>query len=149
MSVRIGFQRPGTNRVSRLIADHDAPRSFSHVAIFPAPDRRCDAHIDYGVRFHDFTPDVAAWVMVEFPATPDEVETVRRFLEDETGCGYDRCGVLAIAGVPLMHADPEKWFCSELTCAALQTIGHLSDLIPHQTTPNSLYLAAKDVGTVL
>lgn len=141
MNLRIGFEAPGDNAFSRLIAGYDAPKRFSHVAFIFGDNLRLDAHIDYGVRFHNDIPDGDRWTFIDPGLLPGEVETVRQFCEVESGCGYDKCGVLAVAHVPFAHEDKEKWFCSEIVAAGLKTVEMLDGYTPHLLSPNGLYLA--------
>ena len=141
MNLQLAFQAPGTNPVSRMIAGFDAPQRFSHVAMIFGDRLRFDAHIDYGVRFHDDIPDGDRWTFVTPSLLPGEIETVRQFCEIQSGSGYDTCGVLAIGRVPFAKEDPDRWFCSELACAALQQVELFEGITPHLMSPNGLFLA--------
>ena len=141
MNLRIGFEAPGDNAISRGIAELGEPHRFSHVALIFGDALRWDAHIQYGVRFHDDIPDGDRWTFVDPGLLPGEVETVRQWCELQSGKGYDTFGALAAAKVPLTRSDPDKWFCSSGACAALQTVDVFEGLTSRLTLPNSLYLA--------
>lgn len=148
MKLRLAFEAPGKNPVSRMIAGFDAPRRFSHVALIFGDCLRLDAHVDYGVRFHGDVPNPERWTFIDLPLFDGEIETVRQFCEIECGAGYDPCGVLAIAHVPLMKEQPGRWFCSELAAAALQQVDLFEGLTPHLLSPNGLYVACQRANLV-
>lgn len=137
--LRVGFETPGKNPFSKRIAEHDEPRRFCHAFLEFDRNLRCDAHIRYGVRFNRRASDPAHCTIYTIDMTLDQEQVVREFLELETGAEYDILGVFRFK-IGLFDADPMKWFCSELACAALQSVGVCGGIEPYTVTPNGLFM---------
>lgn len=70
-----------------------------------------------------------------------EAETrIRAWCEREKGCDYDVRGVLfSFLPIPIGWQSAEKWFCSEICCAALQTEGWFTGYSAASVSPRKLY----------
>jgi hypothetical protein len=79
---------------------------------------------------------------LEIPCTKEEEGRVREwcrrevFNDDGSKCTYDVLGVIfSFLPIPIAWQSPTKWFCSEVCCAALQTIGWLRGFTPSTISP--------------
>lgn len=70
-----------------------------------------------------------------------------QFNDDGTRCGYDVRGVLfSFLPIPIGWQSADKWFCSEICCAALQTIGWFAGYSAASISPKKLHeLTLKEV----
>jgi hypothetical protein len=96
---------------------------------------RDGVHRVAGVDGHAIPP---GWSAIDLPSTDAQDLAVLSFLHEESGCGYDRHGVLRAGGV-WSREHPDKWFCSELVAAALRRAAYCQGLTPSATTPGVLY----------
>ena len=96
---------------------------------------------DGGTRFKNIDADPDTWDFIEIPLSQVQEQTVYEFCLAEDGCRYDWIGILFTQVIPLSFYNPWWWFCSEVCVAALQQVGMLADLIPHEINPKGLYLA--------
>lgn len=133
----VGCEMPGDNFISRAIASQDEPRRYSHAAMIFDGGLVCEAHADFGVRFREYTPDMNRWTLWPLDLAGEQYNAIERFLALHAGDGYDLCGVAAFK-TSLIRQDPNKWFCSELVVAAMQTAGLLADAIASKVSPNGL-----------
>lgn len=118
----VGCEKPGDNLISRAIAKHDAPGLYSHAALWFETDVVCEAHIQFGVKFRQYAPDLNRWTLWPIGTMPSQEAALRLWCELRAGDKYDLCGVTAFK-IRAVKQDPNKWFCSELVVAALQQIG--------------------------
>lgn len=93
--------------------------------------------------FHRYTELSQYWDFVELNITPEQEQEIRKFCTGELGCSYDWKGIFLSMILPLGRADPDKWFCSEVCAASLQTIGILPNIVAHRISPNKLYKLLK------
>lgn len=105
---------------------------------------------DGGSRFKDIEYDLTKWDMVPvntvsggaYPSAAFE-SAVRAWCAAHAGLKYDWRGIL---GFMVGKHDPgakDRWFCSEICTAALQQGNVFTNLEPSETSPQSLWIAAK------
>ena len=92
---------------------------------------------DGGTRFKDIQFQADHWDFVGVPAECRE-NVARAFCIAEKGSAYDFPGVFRFL-VPIIGQSPERWFCSEVVCAALQAGGLFPGVKPWKVSPNRLY----------
>lgn len=88
------------------------------------------------------------------PISKDDEQRIRawcekeQFNDDGTRCGYDVRGVLfSFLPIPIGWQSADKWFCSEICCAALQTIGWFAGYSAASVSPKKLYeLTLKEIS---
>ena len=88
------------------------------------------------------------------PISKDDEQRIRswcekeQFNDDGTRCGYDVRGVLfSFLPIPIGWQSADKWFCSEICCAALQTIGWFAGYSAASVSPKKLYeLTLKEIA---
>jgi hypothetical protein len=105
-----------------------------------------------GTRFKriDYHEHPERWDLIPVPTTAVEEEVVRAFCRAQIGCRYDKAGCVRFV-IPFWKEHPDKWFCSEVVCAALQqlfargvetdatrVIRRLRGVKAHKVAPNSL-----------
>jgi uncharacterized protein YycO len=136
--IHIGCQKPGTGYVSKKIAGFDAPHRYSHAGVIFDGEMICDAHSDYGVRFHRYASDPARWDLWRIQTTPQQEQSIRDWCELEAGAGYDLGGVFRFM-LGVFKQDDSKWFCSELALASVQAADVIArDVEPWRVSPNAL-----------
>lgn len=98
----------------------------------------------HGVRRHEITPD--EWENIDLfrvvNCTPTQWRRAFQFAERQLGADYDWRGVFRfVTRLPAYKND--KWFCSELVCAALRYAGCplLSRIACHEVPPGFLRLS--------
>jgi hypothetical protein len=110
---------------------------YSHCELVFDQGRAYSASMqDGGTRFKliEFNPD--HWDLV--PVNMDELP-VFWFCKDELGSKYDYPGVFRFL-VPWVRESKERWFCSEVCCAALQRAEYLpKNIKAWQVHPSRLY----------
>ena len=84
------------------------------------------------------------WEFIDIPINSENLEKIYRFCLKEINCKYDFMGILFSIILFLSREDKEKWFCSELCVAALQEIGMLKYVVPHEVDPGELYKLIKE-----
>jgi hypothetical protein len=112
---------------------------YSHVELVFSDGLSFSSSIrDGGVRFKriEYKPD--RWDFLDLPITAPEEYIVRRWAEDQLGKGYDKPGILAYIN-PLRKQDPNRYYCSEICCEALQQIGWFRDVDPAWVWPTKLF----------
>lgn len=83
--------------------------------------------------------DTGEWDFVSPDLDVAQVKIIQDWAALELGCGYDWLGIFMTQLINFNRQDPHRWFCSELVTAALQQVGMLTGVTPHQTDPNELY----------
>lgn len=104
---------------------------------------------DGGTRFKDIEYDRSKWDLVPvnavsggaYPAASFE-SGVREWCAARAGIPYDWRGVLGFMVGERNPGDQDRWFCSEICCAALQQANVFCNLTPSRTSPESLWVAA-------
>lgn len=73
-----------------------------------------------------------------------------QYNDDGTKCGYDVRGVLfSFLPIPIGWQSADKWFCSEVCCAALQTLGWFAGYSAASVSPKQLHkLTLKEIQRV-
>jgi len=80
---------------------------------------------------------------IELPISAEEEARVRKWCEGEVGCDYDTRGVVfSFLPIPIGWQSAEKWFCSEVCCAALQTVGWFRGYSAAAVSPRKLHQLA-------
>ncbi len=106
---------------------------YDRAAMFyepPAGDRPWNPHL---------------WDCLEFYGGVED--KTRSFCADVSLAQYDWLGIACSMILPIGREHSSKWFCSELTTAALSAGGyHVSGLRPHLTSPAKLHAHLVDVG---
>lgn len=70
---------------------------------------------------------------------PEEERRLRVWCQEEVGCDYDTRGVIfSFLPIPIGWQHKEKWFCSEICFAALQSLGLSSLKAIKGVTPASV-----------
>lgn len=98
---------------------------------------------DGGVRFKDILyTSTDKWDILDIPDMGVRKEKLmKEWCESQVGKKYDYRGILRFF-VGVKEDNPDKWFCSEICCAALQRVRVLpSLLVPSQMSPEDLYIA--------
>lgn len=137
---------PGVGAIYRLIDECSRfpgdPGHYGHIALQFSDGSVLTSHAERGVVIDalDYPPD--AWDAFEFQA--DEA-AIRAWAAPELGAPYDYAGVIRFL-VPLIHQDPNRWFCSEICCAALQQVGLFADVEAWRVSPNKLAKMLFDAG---
>ena len=84
-------------------------------------------------------PDADRVEMITIPCTDEQRAAALAFARAEIGKPYDYLGVLWFPFRPRWN-DPRRWFCSELTAAALHHAGILKvPALLHRVSPGDLY----------
>lgn len=96
---------------------------------------------DGGVRFKQINAKKENWDYIELSNNSHEDTNIRKWCEEQKG-SYDLFGVFSFI-FPVLGQTKEKWFCSEICLAALQTIGILPEWKPYKVSPNKLYSLLK------
>lgn len=109
---------------------------YAHVSI-STPYSCIDAAPGRGVGFRQ---EPIGAKRVSFEVTASQLDRLSLFIDAEYGCKYDWLGDFA-CGLPWAAREKENaWFCSEFSCAALQSIGILRKTIePWRLSPQMLY----------
>jgi uncharacterized protein YycO len=96
---------------------------YSHAAILMPDGRIVESWQGAGVRVKTLSDwkDIDAFTIPNMPqaAWDDAI----RFALDQVGKGYDYVGVARFITRKRHYTDIDKWFCSELVFAALQSVG--------------------------
>lgn len=157
LGVRIAFYRSEHGGLlDWLIAKHDGG-PYSHVElVFESSDllRRDDLHPlcfsssarDGGTRFKRIDVLTSGkWDLIDVPLDAAAEERVYLWCMARAGRPYDYPGVLAfkIFGVGQHQS---RWFCSEISLAAVQAQGLLTGVKPHKVSPNKLAKMARQLA---
>jgi len=97
----------------------------NHVEVLAPDGRALSADVSRGVIWYPFSGDPSAWELYTLPVTAAQLAQVEAFAAAELGCAYDWRGIFLAQLLPFRREDPERWFCSELSAAVLQQLGHL------------------------
>ena len=96
---------------------------YSHAALLMPDGRIVESWQGDGVRVKTLTDweDIDAFTIPDMPgaAWDDAIQ----FALDQVGKGYDYKGVARFVSRRRHYDDIEKWFCSELVFAALESVG--------------------------
>lgn len=95
------------------------------------------------VRYKKIVPKPDHWDFIEIPVNMHQVSLIEDFASHELFEGYDWLGILFTQFINFNRQSKNRWFCSELVAAALQSIGLLGGLAPHRLDPNELYVMVK------
>lgn len=109
---------------------------YSHVELQFSDGEFFSAQIKEGTRFKSFNPADDEWDSVAIPGIDEN--KVREFCKEHQGRKYDFRGIVDFFANQ-SHGDDGDWFCSEICVVALQSAGFCCDLVPHFTSPGSLF----------
>lgn len=113
---------------------------YSHCELIFPDDMAYSASIqDGGCRFKAIVFDPARWDIIELPwLSHISHNMIEDFCLKERGSKYDYPGAFRFL-LPGIPESKERWFCSEIVCAALQTIDMLGGIKAWQVHPSKLY----------
>lgn len=96
---------------------------YSHAAFLMRSGLIVESWQGAGVRIKDLSDwqDIDAFTIPGM--TPAQWDDAIAFALDQLGKGYDYLGVLRFVSRQRGSADLDRWFCSELVFAALQSVG--------------------------
>lgn len=101
-----------------------------------------------GTTFVKGPPENERFSMYDFiplPIGPEAEARIRRWCAGEVGCDYDVRGVVfSFLPIPIGWQSAEKWFCSEICCAALQIEGWFRGRSAASVSPRGLYRLVDD-----
>jgi hypothetical protein len=93
----------------------------THVDYAMADNRFLGSMFPAGV--HIYGPYYTRWAgFVDLPCTADQLAAFENFLKQQLGKPYDMVDLLANFGIARNWRNPDKWWCSELLGAALETV---------------------------
>lgn len=138
-TIRIAFYKADGNFIDKIIRIITNSK-YSHCELL-LPDGRMFSSDGWNngiVRYTDkYT--LCNWDFVNIDITEYELSTLLSWCDHKVGLKYDWMGVARFI-IPFLKQDPEKWFCSELCCAALKFIGKLSRKVESfKMSPQNLY----------
>jgi len=142
--MRVAFykntKRPGLTGLFDALIRKVTGGPYSHCElIFPDGMAYSASIQDGGCRFKQIDFDPEKWDVVQLPwFSNTSQDTVMVFCHQEEGSAYDYPGVLRFL-LPLLPQSKQRWFCSEVCCAALQTINLLPGVKPWQVHPSKLH----------
>jgi len=84
----------------------------------------------------DFSKE--GWRFARIRVTMDQENRIRKFLQAQLGKPFNSCGINMFWLCP-WSGGGEKWFCSELTMAALQRAGLYKGYTPAECGPSKIY----------
>lgn len=148
--IQLAFKKTATSFFGKLIKLYTfskychAEIVFSNGEWFSSREVRNGAGFCYGPPPGD---SVEMYDLVPVPMSPDDEARMRRWCKTEMPCSYDVRGVLfSFLPIPIGWQSAEKWFCSEICCAAFQTIGWFAGYTASAVSPRKLYdLTVKEV----
>jgi len=88
----------------------------------------CNLDNGWSTSFHDYNAGWLAgplWHYVDVPVSKADEAKIRAWCETEADCPYDWWGLILSQVLFWNRQNPNKWFCSEVTAAALQQVGFL------------------------
>jgi uncharacterized protein YycO len=86
------------------------------------------------------------WDTIEVVVSESEQKAILEWLKCEMGSGYDWFGLFMCQVFRFGRHNQNKWFCSELCTAALQSIGRFPGVKPYQQSPAKLYKLLRSYG---
>lgn len=129
-------KRPGIAGLFDALIRKVTGGPYSHCELVFSDGMAYSASIqDSGTRFKRIEFDPAKWDFIEFVIDESQV---RKFCVAEDDCRYDFPGVFRFL-VSRIRESKNRWFCSEVCCAALQEAGRLWGVNAWQVHPSMLY----------
>lgn len=95
---------------------------YSHVDVLTEQNTTLSAYPDGGVDERPYVP-LASNVLCKIETTPEQLAQIHKYMRDRIGKPYDWGGVFGVFFKQTRWQDHDKWFCSELIAAALQSAG--------------------------
>lgn len=139
--IRVAFykgRRPGWKGFWDWIIRTVSRGPYSHTELIfePHPHLWISSIVSEGVHAdYNGEPDPAEWDLLQVDCDDNAAIT---FIGSELCSGYDWLGVARFA-LPGFKESKERWFCSEICCAALQASGLLPGVKAHTVSPSALY----------
>lgn len=116
----------------------------NHVDLMTAADMAVSALPggvrERGIGLHHLDADRVE--MVSIPCSPEQRAAALAFARAQVGKGYDYAGLLCFSFAPRWQ-DHRRWFCSELTTAALVHAGIIAAPKAWRVSPGDLYRLVK------
>jgi len=133
-------QRPGLAGLFDALIRRVTHGPYSHCElVFPDGVSYSSSIQDDGTRFKRIVFDPAKWDFIDLPELPPiAMAWMEKFCTGELGSGYDFPGVFRFL-CPRIPESKNRWFCSEIVCAALQEGGLLWGINAWQVHPSKLY----------
>lgn len=113
---------------------------YSHCELV-LPNGQCfsSSPRDGGVRIKDIDLTDGKWDIWTLKIDSDgDIARIVEWGRQHLGKGYDWFGVFGFVFAPF-HQEKDKWFCSEVIAAALQSQGYLLGASPSRLSPTDLY----------
>lgn len=139
----LAFKKEATSFFGKLIKGYTFSK-YCHAELVFSDDMWFSAReFTGGTQFVKGPPPNERYSMYDFIELPIDVQgeaRIRKWCEGETGCNYDVRGVLfSFLPIPIGWQSAEKWFCSEICCAALQIEGWFKGYSAASVSPRKLY----------
>lgn len=146
--MRVAFykytKRPGIAGLFDALIRKVTKGPYSHCElVFPDGMAYSASIQDGGTRFKYISFDLEKWDFIDLPLFVVQMARMDAFCIKETGSDYDYPGVFRFL-LPVIPESENRWFCSEVVCAALQEGGLLWGVNPWQVHPSLLYSLLKE-----
>jgi hypothetical protein len=138
--MKIAFRKNDTSIISKLIRWW-TKSPYSHCEIIFSNGQTFSAFIEErktSMKTKVYSDN--SWDIIELPIDKEAEYMVYEWCMNEMNCGYDFIGIIFSQIIKLSRESKEKWFCSEVCCAALQQANLAQGVVPHEVSPGALYV---------
>lgn len=139
----LAFKKEATSTFGTIIKAYTFSK-YCHAELVFSDDQWFSAReFKGGTKFVKGPPEGERFSMYDYiplPISPEAEARIRKWCEGEVGCDYDVRGVVfSFLPIPIGWQSAEKWFCSEICVAALQTEGWFRGYSAAAVSPRKLH----------